>query len=350
MVFVFYLNSLPLSNILRKKMKKEIKEILKILRDAIDAETKAFIGYYNASKRVSIPELKGILLSLAEEERKHKILLLNEYNTLKEQGYSRIKDKPVLKKHEIRYKIPQDYRLKKLETLSEIDLSGISLPTEIIGGDYLDSFSIIDESKGINVLGIILFDAMGHGISATYIKSQTREIFQKLREDYYKKNKSIDIFCPSNVVTEINKSIADKCQKDSSFVTMFCCLIDMNKKELLYTSAGHEPPIYISKDKDNSELFGTTQLLLGFEKTFTYEEVKIKINKGDIVVLFTDGIVEAHNEKGKMLERKKIIDTVLEHNNRPSSVILDSMLHTLNNHIGNKFLDDEMSLLIAKIK
>ncbi len=331
-------------------MKKQFKDILEILRTAIAAETKAFIDYYSASKNVSMPELKGLLLSLAEEERKHKIILLNEYNIIKEQGYSRTKDISAIKKHEFRYKIPRYYRLKSLQTVPEIELSGITLPTEIIGGDYLDSFLIEDDKKGIKALGIILFDAMGHGLSATYIKSHTKKVFHELRESFSKGNKNIKIFCPSNVADKINRSIADKCERNASFVTMFYCLIDLNKKELYYTSAGHEPPIYISKSEDSSGLLGTTQLLLGFDKSFKYAENKIKINSGDLLVLFTDGIIEATDSKGNMLGKNILIKALSKYKDKSSSVILDKILCTLNNYIGKKFLNDELSLLVAKIK
>jgi len=328
-------------------MQKNIKEILEILRYAIKEETEAFMDYYNGSKKVDIPEIKGILLYLAEEERKHKILLLNEYNNLKNYGLNDIKVISKIKKHEIRFRIPTNYILKTLQTIPEIDISGIALPTEIVGGDYLDTFSIKDEKKGICKLGIILYDAMGHGLSATYIKSVTRAIFQKFREDFYN-NKNIKIFNPYKIVTEINREITRKCQKEGSFVTLFYCVIDSENRELSYTSAGHEPPIYIRKNIDSVEQLATTQLLLGFDENIKYTENKIKINAGDIFVLFTDGIIEAKDSNGNMFGREKIVKMVMNHRNKSSSQILHKIIESLKNHIGNRFVYDEISLLVVK--
>ncbi|NVM01829.1 MAG: SpoIIE family protein phosphatase, partial [Candidatus Helarchaeota archaeon] len=229
-------------------MQKNIEEILKILRYAIKQETNAFMGYYTASKNVGAQELKGTLLYLAEEERKHKIILLKEYNNLlKVYGLNNTKRIPKIKEYEIRYRISKNYKPKSLQIIPEIDLSGVSFPMEIVGGDYLDTFPIRDDEKGINRLGIILYDAMGHGLPATYIKSITRSIFQKLGEDFYN-NKNVKIFKPSKIVTEINRVITKKCQHEGFFVTLFYCVIDPEKGKLSYTSAGHEPPIYISKN------------------------------------------------------------------------------------------------------
>ena len=327
-------------------MQKNIKEILEILRYALKAETKAFTDYYNGSKKVDIPEIKGILLYLAEEERKHRILLLNEYNNLKNYGLNEIKG--IQKKHEIRFKIPKNYTLKTLQTIPEIDISGVSLPTEIVGGDYLDTFSIKDDKKGICKLGIILYDAMGHGLSATHTKSITRAIFQKFREDFYNKSKNIKIFNPYKIVTEINREITRKCQKAGSFVTLFYCVIDPEKGEITYTSAGHEPPIYIGTNTDSVEQLATTQLLLGFDENIKYTENKIKINSGDIFVLFTDGIIEAVDSNGNMFGREKIVKTLMKNRNKSSSQILDKIIESLKNHIGKKFVYDEISLLVVK--
>lgn len=322
-------------------MKKDISNILNILKDAIKAEQNAYLDYVNASKMINIPELKGILIYLAEEERKHRILLLREYNILKK-GINEIV------KHKIKFKIPKNYNSRTLQTIPGIDVQGISLPMEIIGGDYFDTFSIIDEKKELSKLGIILYDAMGHGLSATYIKSITRKIFHELREYYFLKN-AFKVFNPSYVVTEINKVIAKECIKKGAFVTLFYCIIDPKKGELIYTSAGHEPPILISKNIDIVEQMTTTQLLLGFDENTRYEESKIRINPDDIFVLFSDGIIEAEDSNGTMFGRENIIEAVLKNRNNTPSEILDAIVESFKNHIGRKFVHDEISLFVAKI-
>ncbi len=323
-------------------MKKEkVINILSILRNAIKAEQNAFMDYINGANKIDIPELKGILLYLAEEERKHKIILIQEYNTMKKRIGK-------IKTNEIRFKIPKNYPFKRLQTISGIDLSGISMPTAIIGGDYFDTFLIKDEEQGIDRLGIIFYDAMGHGLPATYIKSITRELFQKRMERFYKK-KDINTISPSHIVTEINKLISKECQKKDAFVTLFYCIIDPAKKELIYTSAGHEPPIYIMQNGKIIEETSITQLLLGFDENFIYKENKTNINPEDVFVLFSDGIIEAKDSEKNMFGREKIINTVLKNRKKSSSIILKKTINYLKEHTGKKFINDEISILVAKI-
>ena len=125
-------------------MKKDTEEIIKIFKYAIKAETDAFTAYYEGSKRVKVPELRGILIYLAEEERKHRLLLLNEYNKIKSYEKTSLKKPTETKKDITKYRIPKSYLHKALRPFPNIDTAGISLPMEIVSGDYLDTFSIMD--------------------------------------------------------------------------------------------------------------------------------------------------------------------------------------------------------------
>ena len=323
-------------------------EILEVLKFAIREEQKAFMTYFKASKQVEAPELKGILNNLSEEERKHKIILLNEYNYVKKYGLNKDKKSGKVKTTEIKFRLSKNYNLKSLQSISEVDLAGISLPTEIIGGDYLDTFPI--KGKGIveDKLGVILYDTMGHGLSATYIKSVTRRVFQDFREKLQKGRKNAT-FNPSDIVSTINNKIADKCQKIGAFITLFYCVIDPVEKALTYTTAGHEPPVYFNKETGEVEQLLSTQIIAGFDDNYKYEESVIKFNPGDILVLFTDGITEANNNKDEMFGSNRIPEIVKKHNKKSSSLILDKIMEALRDYVGRKFIRDEVSLFVAKL-
>ncbi|MFC1557831.1 SpoIIE family protein phosphatase [candidate division KSB1 bacterium] len=331
-------------------MEKEIDKIINIFKYAIKAEIAAFTGYYEGSKRVNIPEVKGILLYLAEEERKHKTLLLDEYFKITNYGKASSKKATKAKKEINKYKIPKKYSFKNLKTLSGIDTAGITLPMEIVSGDYLDTFTIADANGENQKLVFILFDTMGHGLSATYIKSTTRAAFQSYAEKLRNTRKGGFTISPAYIVSEINKQIAKKCLKHGSFVTLFLGVIDLIKNELVYTSAGHEPPICICDITDSVDELLRTQLILGFDESTRYKENKIVINPDNTFVLFSDGIPEATNSNDEMFGRKKIIDTILKYKKSSSTEILNQIILKLKEHIGRKYIYDDISLLVLKIK
>lgn len=80
------------------------------------------------------------------------------------------------------------------------------------------------------------------------------------------------------------------------------------------------------------------------------KENKIVMNPDNTFVLFSDGIPEATNSKDEMFGRKRIVDTILKHKNNSSTEILNEIILRLKEHIGRKYIYDDISLLVLKIK
>lgn len=321
----------------------KLKAMLEVLKGGVKREAASFRYYYNASIKSEIPEAKSLLMYLAEEERKHKILLLKEYQTFR-QMLSK-KGGILTKESEFKYRLPKDYTFKRLRTVRGIDIAGISLPIETISGDFLDSFPLV-QSENKRFLAFILYDVMGHGLSASNIKSVTRAIFQKSR---LSSRAEVELFNPRKVMNELNQNIFKECQKVGCFVTVFYCLVDLFKQEISYSSAGHEPPVLLSPGSRNIRYLSETELLAGIDRDIVYTENRVKIHSGDTLVIFTDGIIEAVNSKEKRFGRNRLVRSVVKNIKKSSDEIIKQLLDDLRKFIGKKMLIDDLSIAVIKI-
>jgi len=319
------------------------KEFLNILIGAIRRETEALNYYYAASEKAPSAESKSLLIQLAEEERRHRIILVREFQNLKRLVSPDKQDDTFLEKDRVSYQVPDKPTLKRAQTMKEVDLAVISLPTEFIGGDCFDSFPI-DEKK----LGLLIFDVMGHGIEATQLKTKVKASLGRLKELYLEKKAGFEPLSPAALVTQLNQRLTEECQRLSSFVSLFYALLDLSKNRLIYSSAGHEPPMVLRKAELHQLIEG--DLLMGIDKEKIYGENIIEIQPDDILLMFTDGIVETLNSKDEEFSRKNLVEVVEENMHLSSSEIIKKLLSSLKDFLKGTPLTDEFTLALAKIK
>jgi sigma-B regulation protein RsbU (phosphoserine phosphatase) len=319
------------------------RQFFDILIEAIRRETDAFNYYYTASEKAPSVDTKSLLIQLAEEERRHRIILVREFQNLNRLLSPDKDEKTFLEKDRVSYQIPEEPILKRTQSIKEVDLAVISLPTEFIGGDYFDSF-LIDEKK----LGLLIFDVMGHGIEATQLKAKVKTTLGRLKELYLEKKASFEPLSPASVVTQLNQKLTRECLKLSSFVSLFYAVLDLSKNRLIYSSAGHEPPMLLGKEGLHQLI--EADLLMGIEKEKIYTENVIEIHSDDILLMFTDGIVETLNSQDEEFSRKNLVKVVDENKNFSCSEMVQKIMISLKDFLKGAPLIDEFTLALAKIK
>jgi len=322
---------------------EENAEFFDILIGAIRRETEAFNYYYNASEKSPSAETKSLLLQLAEEERRHRTILLQEFQNLKrlKSGES---PEVFLEKEKVSFHLPEEPVFKRVLALKSMDLAVMSLPTEFVGGDFFDTFIIKDK----NQIGVLIFDVMGHGSKATELKVKAKVEWDKLKELYLEKEAHSILLSPSSVITHLNQLLLNECQRLASFLSVFYAVLDLSKRKLIYASAGHEPPLLFRKGGYSQLIEG--DLLLCIDKNKSYGEASKEIHTGDILVMFTDGVVESMNKKEEEFSVKNLIRVVEENKNQPASEIIRQILIALKDFMEGKPIIDEFTLAIAKLR
>lgn len=162
------------------------------------------------------------------------------------------------------------------------NVSGVCIPCLEVGGDWFD-YIPLDDGK----TGIVLADVSGKGMGAALLMSSTRSILRLVAEQN---------LSPSDVLKKVNELLI-KDFPTSKFVTMIYTVLDPVNKSLVVANAGHLHPII--KRGTIPELLETNSgLPLGIAK-YDYTEMKIKLDKGDRLYLYTDGITEALNKSAE---------------------------------------------------
>jgi len=321
--------------------------ILDILLGAIQREIDAYDYYYKSSQNSPFPETRSLFLQLTREEKKHREILAKEYQTVKRMLLRDETSRVFLEKEKVSYFIPEKVISRKVRTIPEVDLSCISLPTEFLGGDYFETLIVSDPIKNINHLGFLLYDIMGHGLELTTLKAQIRERFENLK-DLWSKDSSI--LSPASTLTRLGKELYPDCQKASSFIELFYARYDPLEKKITYSSAGHPPPILITNQGKEAKVLIDTDLVMGLDQTKEYRDSYMKVESGDILILYSDGVVEAFNPEEEFFEEKRLIQTVQENFQLSSLEIIQQVCKSIREFTGEKPLTDELTLVIARIK
>ena len=163
-------------------------------------------------------------------------------------------------------------------------IAGINIPAKIVSGDFYN-FSEINKNR----YGFGVADVSGKGIKSSLLMSKASSLYRCL---------SKTIFSPAELLNILNNEICETTSR-GMFVTMLIGIYDKDKKELILSNAGHEPPLIYSKEEKflNFEEAGPP---LGIAPNFKFSEKKISFEKSSMYI-FTDGITEIRNQKGEML-------------------------------------------------
>ena len=150
-----------------------------------------------------------------------------------------------------------------------------------------------------------------------------------------------------NIVSKLNLSIIDQ-TTDDRFITFFIGIYDENDMTLEYINAGHNPPLHYTKSKKIEKL-RTGGIFIGF-LPFEYKSDRIQLNSGDILVFYTDGLVEAMNAKDDEFGEDNVINIIKKKSKSTSRIIQKNLIDDVKKHIGDKKLEDDFTLVVAKMK
>ncbi|MBE0475646.1 MAG: SpoIIE family protein phosphatase [Coriobacteriia bacterium] len=146
-----------------------------------------------------------------------------------------------------------------------------------VGGDFYDVFSL-----GAGRVGLVVGDVSGKGLEAAALTSLVREAI---------KAHSGPFVAPCSVLAKVNEVILHNCDF-ATFVTVFFGILDVQTGHLQYCSAGHPPPVL--KRGAEATLLRTRSPLVGALEDVTYHSDGVAVDDGDILLLYTDGLVEVH--------------------------------------------------------
>ncbi len=326
---------------------KEKDQILKVLSGAIQRETGAFNFYSRKSEDPTMPAgVKGLLARLAEEERKHRRLLVTEYMSVKKGWVERVDEK---KGKVLSYDLPEKLDFVPLETAGDLEIAAVSLPSRLVGGDNILSFVLHGQGGEESHTALVLYDVMGHSLGTTEVNALAARIVGEHSDVAGAGSIDDGQMSPKMIVELLNRRLYEEYEGQGVFLTMLCVLFDREAENLTFTCAGHEPPFIVLDDGKVASLLNT-QLIVGIDPNYPYREHKAPFGKGNLFCVFSDGIIEVKNEEGEYFGRegvKRVLDSCKD---MPPKEIIRDMLKQVDAFIGGKHIEDEVSIVIVKSK
>nr|WP_106783632.1 PP2C family protein-serine/threonine phosphatase [Lysinibacillus timonensis] len=223
----------------------------------------------------------------------------------------------------------------ELPKLKKDEVSGISIPARLIGGDYFDFYPLPNGK-----IRIVIGDVMGKGIPAAMLMILTRGAFRTAAES----TKG-----PGDTLTAMNKAIYKDLRTLNSFVTVFCADWDLVSGTFTYASAGHSTPVVIKSNKKQVMIPPVKGIMLGGLPSQIYKEKEVFLSEGDLVFLYTDGIVEAVNQDGEMYKVERLQRTLESICTKNLKKIEDDIIDSLEEFTRGMPQKDDITMVMLKI-
>jgi phosphoserine phosphatase RsbU/P len=217
------------------------------------------------------------------------------------------------------------------------DIAASSLPANEVGGDYYDVVQLDDRH-----IGIIVGDVSGKGVSAALYMAQVKGIFQSLCKDHRS---------TKELLVRMNTTLCSNMEK-KSFISLLYAILDMSDGTVSYSRAGHCPLLYISD--------GATRYLrpdgmgVGLDKSHIFssfiKEETLQLKRGDIIVLYSDGVTEARSPMSEEFDYHRLAHVVEEARHRTAEEILRSIQQSVTEFTGKTETDDDITLVVLRWK
>lgn len=249
-----------------------------------------------------------------------------------------IKNERYKEELEIAQRVQRSLLPSKLHHNVCFDISGFSEAADEVGGDYYETFQFDEDN-----FALIIGDVSGKGTSAAFNMSQMKGIFHSLVQLN---------FSPSEFLAKANSALSH-CLERNHFITTTYYLIDTANKCVRYSRAGHCPTLYYDVMKGGSEYLDVRGMGLGILRTDQYKqyisEKELEYLPGDVMLLYTDGIVEARNQAGKEFGYEQLKLVLNEFHHMKTDEIKEMIIQKVFEFVGTATLpDDDYSLVVVK--
>lgn len=220
-----------------------------------------------------------------------------------------------------------------------LDIAGTSIYCDETGGDYYDYLDLSD--RGPDRIGVVVGDVSEHGIPSALLMTTVRAF---LRQRYSSPG---DL---GHILSDVNWQLARDVGESGQFMTMFCSEIDYHDMSIHWVSAGHDPAfVYDSRTGKFDELAGRG-LPLGVWDRFTYRESVRDLREGQIIVIGTDGIWEAHSPSGDMFGKERLRNIIREHGRKTAREIVQAVIDNVKSFRYPLESEDDITLVVIKVK
>ena len=214
---------------------------------------------------------------------------------------------------------------------------GEVIPAKEVGGDLFDFY--IRENKLFFCIG----DVSGKGVPASIVMAMTRSTFRSFTSY---------LNSPAKIVTQMNNSLSGEGNEQSMFVTLFLGILDLKTGELQYCNAGHNAPIKVKGERlkvKGESLACIPNLPLGVLAGFEYQEQEAKMEIGDTLFLYTDGLTEAENSAHEQFGEQRMMERLAVSGERLPEQMIKAMQQAVAEFVGDAEQSDDLTMFAIRL-
>ncbi len=225
---------------------------------------------------------------------------------------------------------------KTFPSNEHLDIEGIYLPMEDLGGDYYDVFQI-SETK----TAFVIVDVSGHGASSALITTMAKTSFT---------NHSVQGFGIDEIVNAVNKDMYKVIGKIKDYLTAYYGILDLTTGEFEFINAGHSPALLYKSESNTIESLDAKGFFIGITNKLPFDKEKTVINENDRLFLFTDGIIESRNNDGDIYEVERLKDYILKYNFLSINELINGIIQDVEEFSEGEKIRDDRALLCIELK
>lgn len=215
---------------------------------------------------------------------------------------------------------------------SDVEVCGFMEPASKIGGDLFDAFFVDSRT-----LFICIGDVSGHGIAASLFMVRVIGLLRML---------AMDTMQPDKILETLNDRLCIG-NDTNLFVTLFCGFLDVQSGELVYSNGGHCAPM-VSNGREAALLPLPRGILVGAASGRRYASLQRKLEPGETLLCYTDGVTEAENAAGEQFSEAGCLELLRRHAASPLPELLDALYDKVVSHTGSKLLADDCTMLALR--
>jgi len=308
-----------------KNITKPLKEIIKVTNE---------ISNGNFDKHIEKPRIEDEIYQLFISIKKMQNKIKNYISNLK---IATQKEEMIKSELAIAKKIQMDMLPVAQDCKPEysIDLYASLKPAKAVGGDFYDFFHIGDDK-----LCFVIADVSGKGVPAA--------LFMAVCVSYIRAYSSKDLN-PSDIVEKVNNALCVN-NEACMFVTMLLAIIDLKTSEMSYVNAGHTKPYLFSSTKKPIQIKSKNDPIVGAMEDIKFTNFNLKLEKGEKLFLYTDGVNEAFSANGEQFGEKRVEETLQDISQLKAKYILKTMSQKISNFCKDAEQSDDITMFMVACK
>jgi len=226
-----------------------------------------------------------------------------------------------------------------------LEVTALCVPAREVGGDYYDFFPL-----GYQKVGVLIADVSGKGTSAALYMAELKGLMLSLSQIHHS---------PRELLLEVNRILSENLDS-RSFITMSYAVLDLQRWVMTFARAGHTPLIYLpagTTEGRDAQVLTPNGMVVGLridgaaaKFAELLEEQEIRLQTGDVIVLYTDGITEAMNAAQDLFGESRLSRIVAEHGHLASGELRERILREIEAFVGSADQHDDMTMILMKIE